>query len=277
MSFEKGSRLFPHQIISFWQKKRSSRQLCAGIPVPRNKSLPIPSSALSPSIELAVKVSTLRNSQHPCFLSSHQQACLIYLLQHTTCLFQLREINTKSFFSFPNRPQFQCLVWLKVLPWSIILPTNEKSYSIKRNPPIRRDLLHWLLRACKSLQEWAPFPLPGIKASHSQILGVDFFFLPVPNFGNGSFSFPSCSQLYDLFSPFLFRNCQLTSGNKKRELEYRQIFSIWVSSAALPDFKPRGVMYNLGEVTFPLQPTNHWSFGRILVKQISFIPFDLER
>ena len=40
------------------------------------------------------------------------------------------------------------------------------------------------------------------------------------------------------FSSFLFRNCQLTSRNQKRELEYRQIFSIWISSAALPDFKP---------------------------------------
>ena len=44
----------------------------------------LPSSALSPSKKSDVKVAALRNSQHPSFLCSHQQASLIYLAQCTS-------------------------------------------------------------------------------------------------------------------------------------------------------------------------------------------------
>ena len=57
----------------------------------------LPCSALSPSIKLDVKVSALRNSHHPSFLSSPQQASLIYLVQRTfMSILVKREINTKS-------------------------------------------------------------------------------------------------------------------------------------------------------------------------------------
>ena len=69
---------------------------------------------------------------------------------------------------------------------------------------------------------------------------VDFLFPSRSGFWEWIFFIPFSFPTLRFFSPFLFWSCELTSGNQKRELEYRQIFSIWISSAALPDFKPRG-------------------------------------
>ena len=54
-----------------------------------------------------------------------------------------------------------------------------------------------------------PFPRMKASDSPSQIMGMDFFIpFPVPNFGNGIFSFPSHSQNLglDFFIPFPFPN-----------------------------------------------------------------------